>query len=67
MHTCGAECSDTLGVWDERVLVATHRSEGQGYEGRFLRLWHYYLAYCEAGFHTGRIDVMQVVLEQSEA
>ena len=66
-HTFGADYAETLRRWDERVRDATHRIEAQGYDERFLRLWHYYLAYCEAGFHTGRIDVMQVVLEQSEA
>jgi cyclopropane-fatty-acyl-phospholipid synthase len=29
---------------------------------RFLRMWRYYLAHCEAGFRAGRVDLMQVTL-----
>ena len=32
-----------------------------GFDDRFRRLWEYYLAYCEAGFLSGNIDVRQVV------
>jgi cyclopropane-fatty-acyl-phospholipid synthase len=28
-----------------------------GFDERFKQLWRFYLAYCEAGFRTGRIDV----------
>ena len=31
---------------------------------RFYRMWRYYLAYCEAGFAGGNIDLMQIVLER---
>ena len=31
-------------------------------EAEFRRMWDYYLAYCEAGFRNGRIDVGQFVL-----
>ena len=61
--TFGHDYADTLRQWDRRVNAAIHRIQEQGYDERFQRLWHYYLAYCEAGFRTGRIDVMQVVLE----
>jgi len=33
-----------------------------GYDERFIRMWRYYLSYCEAGFRDQRIDVMQVAL-----
>ncbi|WP_199699034.1 class I SAM-dependent methyltransferase [Oleomonas cavernae] len=35
-----------------------------GFDERFRRLWNYYLTYCEAGFRTGSIDVMQVALSK---
>jgi cyclopropane-fatty-acyl-phospholipid synthase len=31
-------------------------------DATFDRLWRFYLAYCEAGFSTGRTDVVQVSL-----
>jgi cyclopropane-fatty-acyl-phospholipid synthase len=32
-----------------------------GFDERFRRLWEYYLAYSEAGFRSGMIDVRQMV------
>jgi cyclopropane-fatty-acyl-phospholipid synthase len=34
------------------------------FDARFLRMWRYYLGYCEAGFRLGRIDLMQVTLHK---
>ena len=36
--------------------------EAQGFDQRFLRLWRFYLAYCQAGFNSGCTDVMQFEL-----
>ncbi|HEY9148635.1 MAG TPA: SAM-dependent methyltransferase, partial [Gammaproteobacteria bacterium] len=35
----------------------------QGFDERFLAMWRYYLSYCEAGFRSARIDLMQVALQ----
>ena len=32
------------------------------FDQRFLRMWRYYLSYCECGFETGSIDLMQLTL-----
>jgi len=37
-----------------------------GFDERFRRLWEYYLAYCEAGFLSGNIDVRQVVFAKTD-
>ena len=37
-----------------------------GFDDRFRRLWEYYLAYCEAGFLSGNIDVRQVVFAKTK-
>ena len=39
----------------------------QGFDARFIRLWRLYLAYCEAGFDEGRIDVAQLQLVKERA
>ena len=31
-----------------------------GFDARFKRVWRFYLAYCEAGFCTENIDVVQI-------
>lgn len=53
----GASYARTLAAWRERFLAAWPRLAEMGFDVRFKRLWTYYLAYCEAGFATGAIDV----------
>ena len=57
----------TLACWDERVQAQSAGIARLGFDNRFLRMWRYYLAYCEAGFRTRRVDLMQVVLERRPA
>ena len=35
-----------------------------GFDTRFMRIWEFYLAYCEAAFDTGNTDVMQFTLRR---
>jgi cyclopropane-fatty-acyl-phospholipid synthase len=58
----GADYARTLAHWDQRVFAARDAIIACGYDARFLRLWHYYLAYCSAGFRNGRCDLMRVAL-----
>ena len=39
-----------------------HEVQAQGFDPAFMRTWAFYLAYCEAGFDTGNIDVVQFTL-----
>ena len=52
----------TLALWNERFQAAWPRIGELGFDERFRRIWTYYLAYCEAGFRTRSIDVVQTVL-----
>jgi cyclopropane-fatty-acyl-phospholipid synthase len=58
----GSDYAETLKRWREVFL----RQEGlvleQGFDTRFIRLWEFYLAYCEAAFDAGNTDVMQFTL-----
>jgi cyclopropane-fatty-acyl-phospholipid synthase len=58
----GLDYADTLRRWDAAFCAGRERVASLGFDERFLRLWRYYLGYCEAGFRTGRIDLMQVAL-----
>lgn len=61
-HTFGACYARTLQLWNERFQEAWPRVRELGFDERFRRIWTYYLAYCEAGFRTRSIDVVQTVL-----
>lgn len=56
--------ADTLAAWHRRVLAARERIVQQ-FDERFLRMWRYYLSYCETGFRTGSIDLMQISLRKA--
>ncbi|WP_291844258.1 cyclopropane-fatty-acyl-phospholipid synthase family protein [Maricaulis sp.] len=49
----------TLSAWHRAYRASWPDIEPMGFDARFDRIWRYYLAYCEAGFRTGRIDVGQ--------
>ena len=54
----------TLAEWRRRFLAAHDQIITLGFDEEFIRLWTYYLSYCEAGFTTGQIDVGLYVLEK---
>jgi cyclopropane-fatty-acyl-phospholipid synthase len=58
----GADYAKTLSDWTARFEEATDRVRGLGYDERFVRMWRYYLAYCEGGFRAGSVDVVQLTL-----
>jgi cyclopropane-fatty-acyl-phospholipid synthase len=60
----GIDYADTLVYWRNRVNDAEARIKALGFDDKFLRLWRFYLCYCEAGFRTGRTSVMQIELRR---
>jgi cyclopropane-fatty-acyl-phospholipid synthase len=56
-HDLGLDYARTLRCWRERFLAHWHQVAGLGFDETFRRTWEYYLAYSEAGFRTGYIDV----------
>jgi cyclopropane-fatty-acyl-phospholipid synthase len=57
----GEDYARTLDQWRQRFRAAWPTLVPLGFDERFRRLWEYYLAYCEAGFLSGNIDVRQMV------
>jgi cyclopropane-fatty-acyl-phospholipid synthase len=58
----GQHYARTLAEWNRRFQAAWGELEGSGFDGRFKRMWEFYLAYCEAGFRAGSIDLVQAAL-----
>ena len=61
----GQDYAKTLAIWRNNFRAAWPNLMPSGFDDRFRRLWEYYLAYCEAGFLSGNIDVRQVVFAKS--
>ena len=53
----GTSYARTLELWRERFEQASREVVAQGFDDRFVRMWRYYLSYCEAGFRFGSTDV----------
>ena len=54
----------TLRAWHARFSAAHEAIIALGFDDVFCRMWEFYLAYCEAGFLTGLVDVGQYLLER---
>jgi cyclopropane-fatty-acyl-phospholipid synthase len=61
----GQDYAATLSQWASRFQAAWRAITDLGFDERFRRLWLFYLSYCEAGFRTGRTDVIQVSLQKA--
>ncbi|KRC10473.1 cyclopropane-fatty-acyl-phospholipid synthase [Hydrogenophaga sp. Root209] len=60
----GLDYARTLAIWRERFLHEQERVLQLGFDQRFLRIWEFYLAYCEAAFEQGSTDVVQYTLRK---
>jgi cyclopropane-fatty-acyl-phospholipid synthase len=58
----GLSYARTLQAWRQRFLAALPDVRAQGYDDRFIRMWDFYLAYCEGGFRERSIGVAQLLM-----
>jgi cyclopropane-fatty-acyl-phospholipid synthase len=58
----GASYARTLAAWRERFLSQLTQVRALGFDDRFIRLWDFYLAYCEGGFRERSIGVAHLLL-----
>jgi cyclopropane-fatty-acyl-phospholipid synthase len=59
-----AHYAETLRRWRERFLQNLDRIRALGLGERFLRLWEFYLCYCEGAFRERANGAVQIVLER---
>ncbi len=60
----GADYAETLRRWRDAFLAARGQVLQLGFDERFIRIWEFYLAYCEAAFAMANIDVVQYTLQK---
>jgi len=61
----GQHYARTLHEWGLRFAANAPAVRALGFDERFERMWRFYLAYCEAGFRSGYIDVHQILLDRA--
>ena len=54
--------SDTLIIWREEFNKKWDIIKDQGFDLTFKKMWQFYLSYCEAGFKSRNIDLIQFSL-----
>ena len=60
----GTDYAETLRRWRAAFLARDGQVRQLGFDTRFMRIWEFYLAYCEAAFATGSTNVVQFTLRR---
>ena len=60
----GIDYAETLRRWRAKFLQCEADVLQLGFDTRFIRIWEFYLAYCEAAFDTGNTNVVQFTLRR---
>lgn len=60
----GTHYAQTLREWRQRFHAKLNEVRELGYPNRFIRLWDYYLSYCEAAFDEHYTGVVQIQFDK---
>ena len=63
-RSLGQDYARTLHEWRDNFNAHWQTISAQGFDETFRRMWEFYLAYCEAGFRTGYLDVFQLAISR---
>ena len=66
-YAFGPDYAETLRRWRDAFLTERERVIAAGFDHRFMLIWEFYLAYCEAAFDERNIDVVQYTLQKRAA
>jgi cyclopropane-fatty-acyl-phospholipid synthase len=62
LRDIGRDYADTLKVWHASFLNKLDEVRAMGFDDRFIRMWRYYLSYCEGGFRERIIGTHQITM-----
>ena len=62
-NSYGTHYSNTLQIWRREFIKKWDLISKQGFDLTFKRMWNFYLSYCEAGFKSKNIDLIQFSLQ----
>jgi cyclopropane-fatty-acyl-phospholipid synthase len=66
LQDIGPHYAETLARWRARFLERLDAVRALGYPERFIRMWLFYLSYCEAGFRERNLGTVQVLLAKPD-
>ena len=66
LENFGSSYAKTLQAWRERFLSRLDEVRAQGYDERLIRMWEFYLAYCEGGFRERSIGVAHLLFAKPD-
>ena len=58
-NSYGQHYSNTLNIWRKEFTNKWEEISKQGFDLTFKRMWNFYLSYCDAGFKSKNIDLIQ--------
>ncbi|MCG8016715.1 MAG: cyclopropane-fatty-acyl-phospholipid synthase family protein [Candidatus Thiodiazotropha sp. 'RUGA'] len=61
----GLDYAKTLEKWQTNFNQVKEQVLSQGFDPQFIRMWQYYLSYCEAGFLIKRLNLHQILLRKA--
>ena len=65
LEDIGLSYAQTLNCWRQRFLEQRDQVRALGFDERFIRMWDFYLCYCEGGFREGVISDVHLLFEAS--
>ncbi|MFZ1377449.1 MAG: cyclopropane-fatty-acyl-phospholipid synthase family protein [Geothrix sp.] len=66
LEDIGLHYAHTLGAWRAAFLARRDEVRAQGFDETFIRMWDYYLAYCEGAFAERYIGDAQLLLAKAD-
>ena len=67
MDDFASHYATTLRCWRERFFLELEAVKNLGFDDRFIRLWEYYHAYCEAAFLERQVNVAQMLFANQDS
>ncbi len=58
-NSYGPHYSQTLSKWRQNFIGSWNNISKQGFDSSFKKIWDFYFSYCEAGFRSKNIDLIQ--------
>jgi cyclopropane-fatty-acyl-phospholipid synthase len=65
LEDIGPHYATTLALWRDNFRANLAQVRALGFPETFVRLWEFYLCYCEAGFAEGQLGDAQILFERS--